>query len=216
MPTDVIMPALGMAQDTGRVLRWLRAEGDVVAKGQPLLEIETDKVTVELESPADGTLAGIRAAEGADVPVGEPVAVVLAVGETLGALPAPVGSPGRSAVRRGDGAPAFLAERPRRRLASPKARRIAVERGIELAELVGSGPSGSVVAADVEAATEAAVESAGSVWKLVAERTTRSWQSVPHWFRCSLRLADGSRPTSWPRRSGSRRPPCPGRFCWGC
>ncbi|MGZ4414173.1 MAG: biotin/lipoyl-containing protein, partial [Gaiellaceae bacterium] len=70
MPAEVIMPALGMAQETGTVLRWLKAEGAAVAKDEPLLEVETDKVTVEIESPAEGTLAGITAAEGAEVPVG--------------------------------------------------------------------------------------------------------------------------------------------------
>ena len=70
MATDVIMPALGMAQETGKVLRWLKAEGDEVAKGEPLMEVETDKVTVEIEAPADGLLAGVRAPEGAEVPVG--------------------------------------------------------------------------------------------------------------------------------------------------
>src|SRR5216683_1813204 len=93
MPSDVIMPALGMAQDTGKVLRWLKAEGDSVVKGEPLLEIETDKVTVELEAPAAGRLSGIRAAEGDDVPVGETIAFVLQAGESLpkeaaGATPA--------------------------------------------------------------------------------------------------------------------------------
>ena len=62
MPADVIMPALGMAQETGKVVRWLKADGDAVAKGEPLLEIETDKVTVEIEAPADGTLAGVTRA----------------------------------------------------------------------------------------------------------------------------------------------------------
>ena len=60
MPTDVIMPALGMAQETGKVVRWLKAEGETVAKGEPLIEVETDKVTVEIEAPADGMLSGIR------------------------------------------------------------------------------------------------------------------------------------------------------------
>ena len=94
MPSDVIMPALGMAQETGKVLRWLKAEGDSVAKGEPLLEIETDKVTVEIEAPADGRLAGICAAEGDDVPVGETIAVLLAAGESLPeAAPAAVPAP---------------------------------------------------------------------------------------------------------------------------
>ena len=75
------MPALGMAQDTGKVLRWLKPDGASVARGEPVMEIETDKVTVEVEAPADGTLAGIRAAEGEEVPVGQVVAVVLAPGE---------------------------------------------------------------------------------------------------------------------------------------
>ena len=87
MPSDVIMPALGMAQETGKVLRWLKSEGDSVTKGEPLLEIETDKVTVEVEAPADGFLAGIRAAAGADVPVGETIAVLLAAGESLAEAP---------------------------------------------------------------------------------------------------------------------------------
>src|SRR6266536_2856086 len=70
MPTDVIMPALGMAQETGKVLRWLKSEGDVVEQGAPIMEIETDKVTVEIEAPASGTLTGLRVPEGAEVPVG--------------------------------------------------------------------------------------------------------------------------------------------------
>src|SRR5881396_1350597 len=75
------MPALGMAQETGKLLRWLVAEGQPVAQGQPLMEIETDKVTVEIESPASGILAGVRARPGQEVPVGDVVAVVLALNE---------------------------------------------------------------------------------------------------------------------------------------
>ncbi len=81
MATDVIMPALGMAQETGKLLRWLKADGDTIVKGEPLMEVETDKVTVEVEAPADGRLAAIRAAEGEDVQVGSTVALILAVGE---------------------------------------------------------------------------------------------------------------------------------------
>src|SRR2546421_3991737 len=81
MPADVIMPALGMAQETGKVVRWLKQDGELVVKGEPLLEVETDKVTVEIEAPADGTLGGVRAPEGAEVPVGTVIAVVLAAGE---------------------------------------------------------------------------------------------------------------------------------------
>src|SRR5690348_14808435 len=94
MPADVIMPALGMAQETGKVLRWLKQDGATVKKGEPLLEIETDKVTVELEAPADGTLVGISAEEGDEVPVGTVIALVLAAGEL-----APIADPEPRLVR---------------------------------------------------------------------------------------------------------------------
>src|SRR3954468_24727525 len=77
------MPALGMAQETGKVVRWLKADGEAVKAREPLMEVETDKVTVEIEAPADGTLAGVTAAEGEDVPVGQVIAYVLASGEQL-------------------------------------------------------------------------------------------------------------------------------------
>src|SRR5436309_1227317 len=149
MPTDVIMPALGMAQESGTVLRWLKEDGAAVAKGEPLVEVETDKVTVEIEAPADGTLAGVSAAAGAEVPVGSVIAYLLAEGEQLAAAPEPAALP---VV-----APAVAAETAvpssRGRLASPKARRLARARGVDLDALDGSGPNGAVVAADVEAAT---------------------------------------------------------------
>lgn len=208
MPTDVIMPALGMAQETGKVLRWLKAEGDAVAKGEPLLEIETDKVTVDVESPADGTLGGIRAAEGDEVPVGEAIAVVLAVGEKLEDAPPPRSAAAltQASGQHGERA-AAVQERLRRRLASPKARRIAAERGIEIEALAGSGPSGAVVAADVEAlaalAAPAAAAGVGPVWKLMADRTTQSWQTVPHFYL--RREVDATRLQSW--RAAARAKP---------
>ena len=77
MATNVILPALGMSQDTGKIVQWLKADGDRVAKGEPLAEIETDKATVEIEALADGVLAHIAAAAGDDVPVGQVIAVIL-------------------------------------------------------------------------------------------------------------------------------------------
>ncbi|MHB8597106.1 MAG: dihydrolipoamide acetyltransferase family protein [Ktedonobacteraceae bacterium] len=77
MATNVILPALGMSQDTGKIVQWLKAEGDRVAKGEPLAEIETDKATVEIEAFADGVLAHVAAAVGDDVPVGQVIAVIL-------------------------------------------------------------------------------------------------------------------------------------------
>jgi pyruvate dehydrogenase E2 component (dihydrolipoamide acetyltransferase) len=89
MATNVILPALGIAQETGKVLEWLKGEGAVVTKGETLAEIETDKATVELEAPASGTLSNITAAVGEDVPVGNVIALILAPGE----LPASKATP---------------------------------------------------------------------------------------------------------------------------
>ena len=194
------MPMLGMAQETGKVLRWLRQDGDTVRKGEPLLEVETDKVTVEIEAPADGTLAGVRAAAGADVPVGEVIALVLAEGE-----PAPVAEAEPRAVRQVEApaaAPAVeqvrMPARKRGRLASPKARRLAQERGVDLDSLTGSGPNGAIVAADVtERQAPASLQAPvpGNVWRVMAERTQRAWQEVPHFYL--HRDVDASRLLSW-------------------
>ena len=212
MPTDVIMPMLGMSQDTGKVLKWLRGEGDAVAKGDPLLEVETDKVTVEIEAPAAGTLSGISAAEGEDVPVGRAIAVVLAEGEAPSANDAAAAAPAADGA---DPAPAVVkppSDRSSRRpLASPKARRLAEERGLRIDEIAGSGPNGAVVAADVQRHAPAAPAPApasfevGSVWRVMAERTQRAWQEVPHFFL--VREVEATRLEGWRasvrRRAGS-------------
>src|SRR5258706_449756 len=81
MPTNVIMPALGVAQQTGTLLKWLKAAGQTVTKGEPLMEIETDKATVEIEASASGVLTGISAKPGDEVPVGQTIALILAPGD---------------------------------------------------------------------------------------------------------------------------------------
>ena len=81
MAFSVVMPALEMAQETGKLLAWRKKEGDRVSKGEPLLEIETDKAVVEVEAPADGFLAGIKASEGAEIPVGQTIAWIVEAGE---------------------------------------------------------------------------------------------------------------------------------------
>lgn len=83
MAFSVVMPALEMAQETGKLVAWRKAEGDSVVKGEPLLEIETDKAVLEVESPADGILAGISEQAGAVVPVGKTIAWIVRSGETL-------------------------------------------------------------------------------------------------------------------------------------
>jgi pyruvate dehydrogenase E2 component (dihydrolipoyllysine-residue acetyltransferase) len=204
------MPALGVAQETGKVLKWLRSEGDEVERGAPLMEIETDKVTVEVEAPASGTLAGIRFAEGADVPVGHVVALILAAGEEKPAgAPAAVESeePAPVSAATGGNGSRSIAPRGRRPLASPKARRIAKERGVDLASLTGSGPSGAVLAADVEGAGAADFvlprpATVGPIWQRMAERTTKSWQTAPHFYLS--RDVDAGRLDAW-RESTRRR-----------
>jgi len=209
MPADVIMPALGMAQETGKVVRWLKQDGELVAKGEPLLEVETDKVTVEIEAPADGTLGGVRVPEGAAVPVGTVIAVVLAAGE-VATDPHP--EPLEREVEAVAAAPPSSAaspERPRRRLASPKARRLAEEQGVDLDTLAGSGPNGAIVARDLEALHRVVTGNGdedfavGSVWRVMADRTTRAWQEVPHFFLS--RDVDASRLGSW-RDAALRKP----------
>ena len=192
MAANVIMPALGMAQETGKVLRWLRREGDAVTKGEPLLEIETDKATVELEAPESGTLAQVSVGEGETVPVGRVIATILALGEAAAAASgapahAPAVPPTPAPAHRAPATPtasSALAGPPvapsGRVPASPKARRLAKERGVDLAAIAGSGPAGAVLADDVLMAQAAPAMS--TVWRLMAERTTQSWTTVPHFF----------------------------------
>lgn len=209
MPTEVIMPALGMAQETGKLLRWIKSEGDTVTKGEALMEIETDKVTVEIESPANGTLTGVSAAEGEDIPVGRAIAFVVAAGEELPAtatatMPAHSATTGAvPAAPSSNGTSGQVASEPRRVLASPKARRLARERGFRIEELKGSGPHGAVQAADVpteqnaaEAARQPVVQPVTSnAWKTMADRVQQSWQEVPHFYL--ERDVDATRLNSW-------------------
>jgi pyruvate dehydrogenase E2 component (dihydrolipoyllysine-residue acetyltransferase) len=221
MPTTVIMPALEMAQETGRVLRWLKAPGDPVQKGEPIVEIETDKITVEVEAPATGILGDVTAGEGDVVPVGQAIARVFAPGEarsTEAATPKPLAAAAvgasplarevaepRVASREADGAPARLVA------ASPKARRLAAERGLDLGALRGSGPGGAVLVADVPpaavrvgeppatpAAPRVSAPGVGTVWRVMAERMTASWTTAPHFYL--VREVDASRLVAWRER----------------
>jgi pyruvate dehydrogenase E2 component (dihydrolipoamide acetyltransferase) len=234
MATNVIMPALGMAQETGKVLRWLKADGEAVKQGEPLVEIETDKATVELEAPASGVLVGIAAAPGDVVPVGQMIARILAAGESLSQIArSDSSSPGVGApatpleVAPHAAAPpgppsadsATTRTRPeggsRRIAASPKARRLAQERGVDLASLAGavaagSGPGGAIVAADVIGARPAQSPAPAAevlpgapeepvpmstTWRLMAERTAQSWSSVPHFIL--FREVNAGRLVAW-------------------
>jgi pyruvate dehydrogenase E2 component (dihydrolipoamide acetyltransferase) len=185
------MPALGMAQDTGKLVRWLKHEGEQVAKGEPLMEVETDKATVEVESPGTGTLSAITAAEGDDVAVGHQIALILAPGESEPAVSpphVPLGSPrqgrgsGRSA---GWGGPSSTlpVTATSRSPASPKARMLADERGVDISRVVGSGPGGAILEEDVlQASGATAAPAEPALWRAMAENVTRSWRDAPHFF----------------------------------
>jgi pyruvate dehydrogenase E2 component (dihydrolipoamide acetyltransferase) len=268
MPTSVIMPALEMAQETGKVVRWLKAPGQTVNKGEPIVEIETDKVTVEIESPASGVLGDVTAHEGDVVPVGQTIAVISAPSEARAAVTAAASAPAAAAAggrasassapasttvkasplarkiaeqhgvdiaqirtasgrvekadvlahveslkapAAGNGAAARLAP------ASPKARRLAAERGVDVTSLRGSGPAGAVLAADVPAAAvappapavaarqaEVAAPAVGTVWRIMAERMTQSWTTAPHFYL--VREVNASRLITWRERAKKQVP----------
>ncbi|HEV8642143.1 MAG TPA: dihydrolipoamide acetyltransferase family protein [Methylomirabilota bacterium] len=245
MPTNVIMPALEMAQETGKVLKWLKSPGDTVAKGESIVEIETDKVTVEIEAPASGILRDVTARAGDVVPVGQTIALIFAAGEAGGASPTPAAAPAKASplarkiaeqhgvdlarVKTSSGriekadvlayveshSTSTAADGTAARLsaASPKARRLATERGLDITVLHGSGSGGAVLAADVAAATlpaaqvpaaaaaaapgVARVEAPGvsTVWRIMAERMTTSWTTAPHFYL--VREVNVSRLVSW-------------------
>lgn len=203
MPISIVMPALEMAQETGKLISWLKKEGESVSKGEPLLEIETDKAVMEIESPADGVLAGVRAHAGAEIQVGRTIAWIVKPGEA----PPPEDAPGASRPEPGrkfettftPAAPAAISTAPsatREIKISPKARRLATEKGIDLADLRGSGPAGEILATDVlngvksisstlpatDAPNAALTQNLSPIARLMAERTAQSWTTVPHFF----------------------------------
>ena len=207
---EVKLPRLGQGMEAGTIVRWLKSEGDQVAKGDPLYELDTDKVTQEVEAEATGVVLKILVPEG-EVGVGTTVAVIGAEGEDIadlatdGVKPAPALAPAPTPPPAPEettpAAPAVTtAEHPvatagdGRVKASPLARRIARERGIELSALTGTGPDGRIVAEDVEQATVAApvadapvapavpvgdveVVQLTSVRKTIARRLTEAWEA---------------------------------------
>jgi len=208
MATSVVMPALEMAQETGKIVSWVKKEGDTVSKGEILLEVETDKAVVEIEAQADGVLAGVKSHEGDVVPVGTTIAWLVAPGEKPPAdtgtsapsaratttAPVPtVGAVGEAQARQ-RAAPSNAAPTEAREVQiSPKARRLAKEKGVDITQIVGTGPDGTITSEDVLKAAEAPAaapapglpappSSLNAVARLMAERTTQSWTQVPHFF----------------------------------
>jgi pyruvate dehydrogenase E2 component (dihydrolipoamide acetyltransferase) len=223
MAISVVMPALEMAQETGKLVSWKKKEGDSVKKGELLLEVETDKAVVEIEAAGDGILGGITAQAGAVVPVGQTIAWLLKAGEQPPTQTAPVqtGRTGAAALQMPvvetasaagpQGDPLAVAAAFNIRI-SPKARRLAKEHNIDITKIKGSGPAGEIVADDVLAARSggaaapaavaapprpappplaapsiaasapAEIGALSSIGKIMAERTTASWTTTPHFF----------------------------------
>jgi pyruvate dehydrogenase E2 component (dihydrolipoamide acetyltransferase) len=205
MPTNIIMPSLGFDMTEGKVARWLAAEGDRVEKGAAVVEIETEKATVEVETPASGILARIVVAPGRTVPVGTVIGIVTAADEALAAPPevasVPQPSPPQPAASPAVAPPHAAAPpvaAPEASVkASPIARRMAEEAGIDLASIQGSGPDGRIMERDVQAAVAAksAGETAGAgagtpgaaspmsrMRQAIARRMTESKTTAPHFY----------------------------------
>lgn len=171
MPVQVLMPALSPTMEKGNLAKWLKKEGDTVKSGDVIAEIETDKATMEVEAVDEGRLAKILVAAGtADVAVNTPIAIIAAEGEdasapVAAAVPAPTAAPAAAAAAPADApmmaAPAAAERAPGERVfASPLARRVAKERGLDLSRVEGTGPKGRVILRDVEAADSAGVAKA--------------------------------------------------------
>ena len=163
MATEIKMPQLGLTMEEGTVERWLKAEGDPVKAGEPLLEITTDKLTNQVEAEADGILLKIVAPEGADVPVqgllgwigqpGEAIPDASGAAAPAAAAPAaPAAAPSAASAAAPAAAPTAHADRPAGAyvLATPYAKKLAKEKGYDLSQIPGTGPNGTVVAKDVE------------------------------------------------------------------
>ncbi len=213
MPIPIEMTAAAAGMEHASLVRWLKSEGDDVATGEVIAEVETDKAVMEMEAPGAGVLGRIDVPGGTDeVAVGAVIGYLLQPGEDSGALPAalevagapedaapaapPAPETAHSASTQAPGAEEGSPSRSdERRRVSPLARRLAAERGVELADLVGSGPHGRIVRIDVEQAAAAAPASQplpgsqtssliphSGMRKTIARRLTESKQQVPHFY----------------------------------
>ncbi len=208
MAIEVILPKVDMDMSTGRLSKWLVAEGAEVKKGDPLFEIETDKAAMEVESPGTGKLGQISAKEGDDVPIGQVIAYIFAAGESP--TEAVQSKPAAPVVKGPDKAASVAvvqssaSSKSSEIRATPLARRMAKEQGIDLSAVNGSGPHGRVLSADVEAlaakpvppvskvtvptASAAPADNAvvlvphDSMRKIIARRLTESKSTVPHFY----------------------------------
>ncbi len=198
---EIVMPAMEMAQDSATLIHWFKTEGEYVQKGDPLMQIETDKVSVDIEAPASGTLSNISAQPGDSVPVGVVIALLLSESEAVVHTPkSPIATAQRNKGESSKPLPSIVSltsspspVAPRLPATSPKARRIAGEHQINLNRLPGSGPGGAVLSRDIPAETaeraaamppipqnEYTVIPLKGIRKKVADKLQASYQSSPH------------------------------------
>ena len=166
MATNILMPALSPTMTEGTLARWLKKEGDTVKAGDVIAEIETDKATMEVEAVDEGVLGKLLVADGTEgVKVNQPIAILVEPGESVSAAPvaapapaaaAPTPAPASAPAAPAPAAPAPAAASGERVIASPLARRMAQQAGLDLSKLAGSGPGGRIVRVDVEAAAKGA------------------------------------------------------------
>ena len=198
MATEVIMPALEMSQEQGVLVRWLKSEGEFVTRGEPLMEIETDKAVMEIEAAGSGILSNITAREGDEIPVGQGIAWLLNEGESAPSAPAVAAQPQRPSPRSVAAGsrrePGGRTRSPAKRgkvRASPRARKMARERGIDLAAVTGSGPRGAILPRDLEAYEASSRKDAATeleyrvvpvqgTRRSIARRTSESYRNAPH------------------------------------
>jgi pyruvate dehydrogenase E2 component (dihydrolipoamide acetyltransferase) len=193
VPTEVRLPRLGQGMESGTIVKWLKAEGEPVEKGEPLYELDTDKVTQEVEAEASGVLLKIAIPQG-EVEVGRTIAFIGAQGEEVPQSAEPAAAPKaeehKDAPKPAQQEPAASPTTNGRIKASPLARRLARERGIDLSSVRGTGPEGRIVAVDVTSAGERGVvepvvrrdevetRPLTSIRKTIARRLTQAW-TVP-------------------------------------
>ncbi|RPJ59644.1 MAG: 2-oxo acid dehydrogenase subunit E2 [Acidobacteria bacterium] len=198
MADPIIMPKLGQMTEESKVVRWLKREGETVAKGDMLLEIETDKAVMEVESFYDGTLLKILVQEGETVPVMATLAFVGKPGEAVGELPRRTGTdkhgPARTEPVRESPGPSVPVREPASKTSdrvkiSPRAAGLAVARGVDVRRIRGSGPGGRIIERDVISALSfpsVAIAREGEplskIRRVIARRLTESYTTTPHFF----------------------------------
>ena len=193
MATEVIMPALNPGQETGILLEWLKQEGETIEKGEPLMEVETDKANVEVEAEATGILSNISVQPGDEIHVGEVIAMILSEDESA---PESIkdDSSTQTAVTENEvkhhsgnseKMESIETVSKNKIAASPKVKQYAKKEGIDLSSVKGSGPGGAILMEDVLAIQSTAEKEdndfqTGKGWLLMADRLTESWTSAPH------------------------------------